>query len=162
MADLTQPRITFEDAFDGCYLVAYQAAFRVLGSRDDAEDVAQESMVRAFSRWAKVEDYVHPWLIRVATNLALDLVRRRSRQSRSAVSNHGAQSHVEERLDLALAIAELPRRQREVIGLRYIADVAEADVARLLGCSAGTVKQHAHRGLAALRSSGHLKEEDQS
>jgi DNA-directed RNA polymerase specialized sigma24 family protein len=46
----------------------------------------------------------------------------------------------------------LSRRQREVVALRYLADLPETDVARALGCSVGTVKQHASRGLAALRA----------
>ena len=45
----------------------------------------------------------------------------------------------------------LPRRQRAVLVLRYYADLPEAEVADLLGCSLGTVKTHAHRGLRALR-----------
>jgi RNA polymerase sigma factor (sigma-70 family) len=49
------------------------------------------------------------------------------------------------------ALQALPRRQRAVLVLRYFADLPEADVAVLLGCSAGTVKTHAHRGLRALR-----------
>ena len=50
------------------------------------------------------------------------------------------------------ALAALPRQQRAVLVLRYFEDLPEADVARLLGCSAGTVKTHAHRGLRALRT----------
>lgn len=62
------------------------------------------------------------------------------------------------RLDLVEGLRRLPRRQREVVALRYLADVSEAETARLLGCSTGTVKTHAHRGLAALRLG--LEEED--
>ena len=51
------------------------------------------------------------------------------------------------------ALAALPRRQRAVLVLRYLEDLPEASVAELLGCSAGTVKTHAHRGLRALRAS---------
>jgi RNA polymerase sigma factor (sigma-70 family) len=61
-----------------------------------------------------------------------------------------------ERVDLARALRRLPRRQREVVVLRYLADWSEADVALALGCSVGTVKSHGHRGLAALRR--HLHE----
>jgi RNA polymerase sigma-70 factor (sigma-E family) len=49
------------------------------------------------------------------------------------------------------ALAALPRRQRAVLVLRYCEDLPEAEVARLIGCSAGAVKTHAHRGLRALR-----------
>jgi RNA polymerase sigma factor (sigma-70 family) len=50
-------------------------------------------------------------------------------------------------------LATLSRRQREVIVLRFLADLPEADVARALGCSVGSVKQHSSRGLANLRNS---------
>ena len=49
------------------------------------------------------------------------------------------------------ALQALPRRQRAVLVLRYFLDLPEAEVADLLGCSVGTVKTHAHRGLRALR-----------
>lgn len=54
------------------------------------------------------------------------------------------------------ALAGLPRQQRAVLVLRYLEDLPEAEVASLLGCSAGTVKTHAHRGLRALRAIGAL------
>jgi RNA polymerase sigma factor (sigma-70 family) len=51
------------------------------------------------------------------------------------------------------ALARLPRQQRAVLVLRYCEDLPEAEVASLLGCSAGAVKTHAHRGIRALRES---------
>ena len=45
----------------------------------------------------------------------------------------------------------LPKRQREVVALRYFLDLSEREIATVLGCSPGSVKQHASRGLAALR-----------
>ena len=54
---------------------------------------------------------------------------------------------------MAGALAALPRQQRAVLVLRYLEDLPEAEVASLLGCSVGTVKTHAHRGLRALRRS---------
>ena len=55
------------------------------------------------------------------------------------------------RIALAQALRRLPRRQRDVVVLRYLADLSEADVAASLGVSAGSVKQHAHRAVDALR-----------
>ena len=49
-------------------------------------------------------------------------------------------------------MCSLPRRQREVVVLRHVADMSEADVAAALGCSIGSVKTHASRGLASLRA----------
>ena len=57
---------------------------------------------------------------------------------------------VAQRRELVALLQALPKRQREVVALRYLADLPEAEVAAALGCSVGTVKQHASRGLAAL------------
>lgn len=146
------PTVTFEETFDDCYRVAYRAAFRLLGSRGDAEDAAQEAMVRAYVRWRRINAFAEPWVARVAMNLATDAIRKRHR-TRTRETTHGDDDRREDRLDLANALAKLPRRQRQVVALRFLADRSEEDVARVLGCSLGTVKQHAHRGLAALRES---------
>jgi RNA polymerase sigma factor (sigma-70 family) len=58
---------------------------------------------------------------------------------------------IDERLDLYAALAKLPRRQRETVVLRYLGDLSEAQTADLIGCSVGSVKTHASRGLAALK-----------
>jgi RNA polymerase sigma factor (sigma-70 family) len=92
----------------------------------------------------------------VAGNLAIDAWRRLQRVDTSAATDHraGASPGPDgQRIDLHRALQTLSRRQREVIVLRFLADLPEAEVARALGCSVGSVKQHASRGLAALRNS---------
>jgi RNA polymerase sigma factor (sigma-70 family) len=133
--------------------IAYRVAFRILGQREDAEDVAQEAVTRAAARWTKVADYAEAWVSRVAANLALGLVRKRRRAERQ-VEQHAPEheSLALERLMLGQALLALPRRQREVVVLRYVADLSEKRVAELLGCSTGSVKRHSHRGLIALRA----------
>lgn len=115
--------------------------------------------MRAYTRWDQIGAYVEPWITRVATNLALDGLRRRNRVIR-VPTRRVEQPVVDQRLDLARAIARLPKRQREAVALRYVADLSEADVSQAMACSVGSVKQHASRGLAALRASGHLKMEE--
>jgi RNA polymerase sigma factor (sigma-70 family) len=88
----------------------------------------------------------------VSTNLAIDRYRRRGRRSTPSRDLSLVDNHLAERMDLARAIGRLPRRQREVVVLRYLADWSEADVADALDCSPGTVKVHAYRGLAKLRA----------
>ncbi len=61
------------------------------------------------------------------------------------------QTGVADRVDLQRLLSSLSRRQRDVIALRYLADLPEADVAAELGISVGTVKTHAHRGIEILR-----------
>ena len=73
--------ITFEGAFEPLRRAAYRAAYRLLGDRATAEDVAAEALARAYARWSSVADHAQPWVIRVATNLALDVGRRRATAS---------------------------------------------------------------------------------
>jgi RNA polymerase sigma factor (sigma-70 family) len=145
---------TFEERFDELYRLAYRVAFRVVGSREEAEDIAQESLVKTCLTWRKVAGYAEAFTAKVAGGKAIDSWRRRSRHPMLAAAGPTADSaeHLGLRLELTEALSQLPRRQREVVVLRYLADVSEADVAAALGCSAGTVKQHASRGLEALRA----------
>lgn len=149
--DETVP-LSFEEAFDGCYRAAYRVAFKVLGSPGDAEDLAQESMTRAYLKWKTIRGYAEAWVCRVCLNLALDMVRKRRRAAPVDPAPRAEDAVTAERMDLANALARLPRRQREVVGLRFLADRSEVEVARALGCSVGSVKQHAHRGLETLRA----------
>ena len=143
----------FEDAFEELYRLAYRVAFRLIGRRGEAEDVAQEALARAYVRWARMGAYPEAWVSRVSTNLALDAWRKQRRHWSSPTTNLSFDASATDRVDLQRALAGLSKRQREVVALRYIADLPEETVAAALGCSTGTVKQHASRGLAALRRS---------
>lgn len=144
--------VRFEEAFPDLYRLAYRVSFRVLGDRGDAEDVAQEALARTHLRWARLRERPEGWVVTVATNLSIDRHRRRRRTSVLGTEPLSlVDVHQGERIDLARALRRLPRRQREVVVLRYLADWSEIDVATALGVSAGAVKSHASRGLAALR-----------
>ena len=142
----------FDAAFPDLYRHAYRVAFRLCGSDEDAKDLAQDALVRTYGRWKKIGTYADPsaWVARVVTNLAFDLWRRRRslRRIQSQTSPAVSNDHDE----LYLALEALPRRQRQVVVLRYLADQSEAATAEALGCAVGTVKQHASRGLQALRA----------
>jgi RNA polymerase sigma-70 factor (sigma-E family) len=148
--------LVFEDAFEDLYGRAYGVAFQLLGRRTEAEDVAQEALARAFVHWRKIRGYAEAWVVRVAGNLAIDTWRKRRHvdEHRSTDDTPGVSPAPSAlRIDLHQALAHLSKRQREVLVLRFLADLPEADVARVLGCSVGSVKQHASRGLATLRTS---------
>jgi RNA polymerase sigma-70 factor (sigma-E family) len=147
--------LTFEEVFPVLIRDAYRVAYRLLGDRGEAEDVAQEACARAYSRWATVRDHAEPWCVRVASNLALDTLRARTRATRRnerlKTNDMTSAPAIDERLDLYAALSKLPRRQRETVVLRYLGDLSEAQTADLIGCSVGSVKTHASRGLAALK-----------
>ena len=144
--------VRFDEAFPELFRLAYRVSFRVLGDRGDAEDVAQEALARAHLRWMRLRERPEGWIVTVATNLSIDRHRRRRRLTGLGTEPLAlVDVHQAERIDLARALRRLPRRQREVVVLRYLADWSESDVARALGISAGAVKSHASRGLDALR-----------
>lgn len=144
----------FDAMFADLFRAAYRVAYRLLGSREDAADCAQEACARACADWPKLTraGSPAPWVVRVSSNLAIDRWRRARRPARNAASAVAVLDPDPERLDLYRALDALPRRQREVIVLRHLADLPEAEVAELLGCSIGTVKSNASRARAALRA----------
>jgi RNA polymerase sigma factor (sigma-70 family) len=101
-----------------------------------------------------------PWVVRVSSNLAIDRWRR-TRRTRGRDESAGVAvfDPGPERLDLYRALDALPRRQRDVLVLRHLADLPESAVAELLGCSVGTVKSTASRARAALRAVLTIEEE---
>jgi RNA polymerase sigma-70 factor (sigma-E family) len=150
---------SFEEVFPVLIRDAYRVAYRLLGDRSEAEDVAQEACARTYSRWSSVRDHAEPWCVRVASNLALDVLRARTRatkRNQRLISTERApgatpSAVVDDRIDLYAALEKLPKRQRETVVLRYLGDLSEAQTADVMGCSVGSVKTHASRGLAALK-----------
>ncbi len=153
---MSQP--SFDDAFPDLYRVAYRVAYRVLGSRAAAEDIAQETMEKAYSRWWRLRGEPAAWVSRVSANKAIDHWRKTRREFLTDEEIKRAQNGepILERLALLDALSRLSRRQRDVVVLRYLAGYPEADVAAILSCSVGSVKTHASRGLAAMRSNPSL------
>lgn len=140
---------SIEGRYEELFLCAYRAARRILFDREEAADVASESVARAFVRWNRVESYAPAWVTRVAVNLALGHLRRRG--SFTAPGRHSEEEPTLDRLALAAALARLPRRQREVLVLRFLLDFDEAQTAKVLGVGIGTVHTHVTRGLAQIR-----------
>lgn len=146
---------TFEESFDDLFRRAFRVARRILGDPAAAEDVAAEAMARAYAHWRKIGDqpWREGWVVRVATNHALDVARSRNRMTEATIADQGREDDdVAVRLALVEAMARLPKRQREVVALRHLAGLSEAETAAALRVSAGSVKTHLSRGLASLRS----------
>jgi RNA polymerase sigma-70 factor (ECF subfamily) len=145
----------FEARVDDLFRIAWRAAFKVLGDRTSAEDVAEEALIRAYTRWSTVAGHAEPWVTRVACNLAISQWRRNTVAADALPLLGTATVTVADasidRLDLTRAVASLSRRQREVITLRYLLDMPESEVAKVLDCSEGSVSRHTTRALGHLR-----------
>lgn len=130
------------------------------GDLADAEDLAQEVLTRAYSRWDRIGGLDRPdlYVRKMMLNEYLSWRRRSARpipvgaetlEPASAASDH-AQQYIEREALLA-ELGKLSQRQRAVLVLRYYEDRGDTEIAELLGCSPGTVRSHASRALAALR-----------
>jgi len=134
------------------FVQAERTAARLVG-RDRAEDVASEAVVRVLSRWSKVCEYPHAWITRVATNLAIDLLRRHGPLMSGGTVGLGSSFEDEAvgRLDIVAALRHLSRRQQEVVVLHHLAGFSDGEVSEALGMSLPTVKTHLGRAMARLR-----------
>ncbi|GAA2712816.1 SigE family RNA polymerase sigma factor [Actinoplanes palleronii] len=126
------------------------------GSRVAGEDLLQAALERLMRKWHRVRGDPEGYLRRMLYHLAVDRWRVRRRQP-EVLMDVDPGSHPDGTEDLHLrevllqALAALPPRQRVVLVLRYWEELSEAEIAAALGCSAGTVKSSASRGLARLR-----------
>jgi RNA polymerase sigma-70 factor (sigma-E family) len=142
----------FDEFFDALFPRAQALALRIVGNRGAAEDVAAEALTRAYARWPRLRSlpYRDGWVLRVASNLAIDAIRRRP-VAAELTAPMSPEDLGTLRVALGMALHALPARQRAVIALRFLSDLSEAEVAEALAMAPGTVKSHTHRGLAALR-----------
>jgi RNA polymerase sigma-70 factor (sigma-E family) len=152
-----------EDAFEAALVEQGQRltrlAYYLCGDRSRAEDLVAEAFAATWPKWSsgRVDNLV-AYLRRAVVNLAakerrhrLVVVRHEERSAPPAPSP-GADQSLWARVDLARLLASLPSDQRVVVALRYLEDMAEADMATLLGVSPGTVKSRLARALDTMRA----------
>jgi RNA polymerase sigma-70 factor (sigma-E family) len=160
---MTDSRWTADLAVEQLYAAHYRRLVRlaVLLVRDvgTAEEVVQDSFVAMHGRWGRLEDpdKAVAYLRQTVVNRSRSVLRHRGVQRRHLASvAAGEPTFTEpdlgERQRVLDALRELPERQREVLSLRYYLDLSEAEIASALGISAGTVKSHASRAAATLRT----------
>ena len=132
----------------------------VTGDRDQAEDVLQGALERAYGRWERISGVGDPeWYIRkIIVNRVRDGWRHRQRRPEvlGLLPGQGEGSYLPfdefiTRDVVRSALAALPQRQRMVLLLRYWQGMTESETAELMGVSVGTVKSQAHRALKTLR-----------
>ncbi|MER5641682.1 SigE family RNA polymerase sigma factor [Kitasatospora sp. NPDC002227] len=153
------------DQLTATYQAHYRSLLRLaallLDDLSSCEDVVQEAFIRVHAARGRVRDpeKTLAYLRQTVVNLSRSTLRRRILGLRllpkpmpdMASAEEGAYDALE-RAELKTALKGLQRRQREVLVLRYFADMTEAQVADLLGISIGSVKAYGSRGLAALRT----------
>lgn len=162
----------FRSFVDARYPAMVRTATLLAGSRASGEDLLQEALLRSYLSWSRVRDvgaaeaYVRTTMVRL---LIKDRRRRWSGEvptepeTMSAFGASGAAAAGDVAttgVAVRAALRRLPADQRAAIVLRFYADLSEAQIATELGVAAGTVKSRISRGMAALRSSGLLTDEE--
>ncbi|MEY9991208.1 RNA polymerase sigma-70 factor (sigma-E family) [Streptomyces sp. V4I8] len=137
-----------------------RTAFLLTGDAHHAEDLTQTALAKAYRSWRRVSRADHPeaYVRRMLVSCNSDRFRKR-RVAESLTpappevpGRDRGFADVDERGALLDALAQLPPRQRAVVVMRYWEDLSESEVAEVLGCSTGTVKSQASKGLAKLRA----------
>jgi len=146
--------------------LAYRTAYLITGSGADADDAAQEGLVKA---WYALDRFrpgapFRPWLLTIVSNEARNRRRSGRRQDDLALrvaevrpsgdaapSPEAAALADERRRALLAAVGRLPQRDRQAIAARFFLELSEAETASVLGCRRGTVKSRVSRALGRLR-----------
>lgn len=147
--------------FDAHYAGLCRLATLLLDDPGQAEEAVQEAFMRTFVGWRRIRqpERAGAYLRAAVVNQCRSRGRRRMTEQRgnravwAGVREDAGQSDVERTGDVLAvldAVRSLPARQREAVVLRYYADLSEADVARALGCSVGTVKSQLSKARATL------------
>jgi RNA polymerase sigma-70 factor (ECF subfamily) len=133
---------------------------RIVGNPDDALDATQEAMIAVARGITRFDGHsrVSTWIYRVATNAALDELRRQRRRPVPAeaevafTADRDATGTVDTRLDVDAALATLPEDFRVAVVLRDLCDLDYAEIAEVLALPPGTVRSRIARGRAALEA----------
>jgi RNA polymerase sigma-70 factor (ECF subfamily) len=144
----------------------FRLAFRMTGNQQDAEDVVQESFLRAWRQLGRFDDQASfgTWLYRIATNCSLDAMRSRKRRSADSEVEDPALAlpaagptpervamSGEVRQRVAEAMNELSASERTAFVLRHFDGMRIEDVSRVLGCQPGAAKHSVFRAVRKLR-----------
>jgi RNA polymerase sigma-70 factor, ECF subfamily len=157
----------FEVVYDRHSTAAYSLAYRMVGSRNSAEDVVQEaflSLWRSGARYDRARGSVRTWVLGIVHNRAIDALRRSLVHDRRRASDEGIEERFEarERTDveaarndeareLHAALRTLPAEQSRVIELAYFGGFSHSEIAEMLETPIGTVKGRMRLGLEKMR-----------
>jgi RNA polymerase sigma-70 factor (ECF subfamily) len=170
LAEEARDRVRFEEEALELADQVYRVARRLVSTREEAEDLMQETYARAFRSWRSFQPgtNMRAWLLRILTNLNIDRGRRIQRAPDTQPLEEGdyflynkleedggsAEGRVDDRLsqdDAVAALSAVPHDFRDVIVLVDIGDFSYADAAQILEIPIGTVMSRLHRGRRILK-----------
>jgi RNA polymerase sigma-70 factor (sigma-E family) len=162
-----QGREAFREYVAGRSPALLRTAYLLTGHRGDAEDLLQTALAKTYLAWDRIRDResVDGYVRRVMVNTRTSWWRRRKLEEYPTDALPERRDDRDATDDLALhdalwsALAQLPKRQRAAVVLRYYEDLSEAETADVLGISVGTVKSTTSRALVKLRDSSGLRDD---
>jgi RNA polymerase sigma-70 factor (ECF subfamily) len=145
----------FAPIVEAHWTAVYRLLYSLAGDSHDAEDLTQETFLRALDRWRQFQagSNVRAWLLRIASNAFFDLKRKRRRAPCQPLTTDPltAESGPEQRLEerelgelLSAAVAELTEKARMVFHLRVTEELSFRDIADILGTSEEAARWHMH------------------
>lgn len=151
------PRADFDEFVRTRSTGLLRTACLLTGDRHAAEDLVQEVLEQMYVRWRRIDGYPEAYARRALVNRSANRWRLRGRRPEAPLAHHdrAAPDHsdgVAVRDTVLAALRDLPPQQRAAVVLRYWDDLPVHEVAAALGCSDGTVKSNASRGLDRLRA----------
>jgi RNA polymerase sigma-70 factor, ECF subfamily len=162
----------FEEIVNFYQNKVFQVCYRMLGNLHEAEDIAQEAFVRAYTNIHSFDEKrkFSTWIYRIATNLSIDRIRKKKPDYFLDAEVQGTEGLTmysqlstdqplpEEEVEslelqsyIQKQIQSLPEKYRSVITLRYVEDLSLQEISEILDMPMGTVKTRIHRGREALR-----------
>jgi RNA polymerase sigma-70 factor, ECF subfamily len=179
LAETARDRVRFEEEALELSDQVYRVARHLVGSREEAEDLMQETYARAFRSWRQFTPgtNLRAWLLRILTNLNIDRGRRQQRTPPTTSLDERGDYYLYDKLEeadgkpldeervierlsqgsIVDALAHVPHDFRDVVVLVDIGDFSYADAAQILDIPIGTVMSRLHRGRRILK--GELAEE---
>lgn len=157
----------FELVYERHAAAAFSLAYRMVGTRNVAEDVVQEAFLnlwRSGARYERARGSVRTWVLGIVHHRAIDALRRSTVHDRRRTSDEGLEERLEapQRTDAEAArrqeahtvreaMGSLPAEQRQVIELGYFGGFSHSEIADMLGAPIGTVKGRMRLGLEKMR-----------
>jgi RNA polymerase sigma-70 factor (sigma-E family) len=126
----------------GCALTADEHA---------AADLVQDALERALAHWPRIQGDPEPYIRRIMVNRNISIWRKFGRERATQPLPERPVEDPARDEALFAALRQLAPKQRAVIALRYLEDLTEVEVARILGCAVGTVKSQSNSAIARLR-----------
>ena len=176
IAEEARDRVRFEEEALELSDQVYRVARRLVGTREEAEDLMQEAYARAFRSWRQYQHgtNLRAWLLRILTNINIDRGRRQQRTPQTTSIDEAGDYFLYNKLEAAVpeenpdeervierlsqdsvveALSDVPHDFRDVVVLVDIGEFSYADAAQILDIPVGTVMSRLHRGRRILKKS---------